>query len=37
MIFFEKKYKYFKQFENRINEILGDLRLKTEDRFRSIF
>lgn len=34
---FEKKYKYFKQFENRINEILGDLKLKTEDRFRSIF
>ena len=34
---FSKKPKYFKQFETRINEILGDLRLKTEDRFRSIF
>ena len=34
---FSKKPKYFKQFESRINEILGDLRLKTEDRFRSIF
>jgi hypothetical protein len=34
---FSKKPKYFKQFETRINEILGDLRLKTEDRFRSLF
>jgi hypothetical protein len=34
---FSKKPKYFKDFETRINEILGDLRLKTEDRFRSIF
>jgi hypothetical protein len=34
---FSKKPKYFKNFENRINEILGDLKLKTEDRFRSIF
>ncbi|MFX1316899.1 MAG: hypothetical protein ACFE9T_13640 [Promethearchaeota archaeon] len=34
---FEKKDKYFKNFESRINEILGDLKLKTEDRFRSIF
>ncbi|MFW9999559.1 MAG: hypothetical protein ACFE9Q_06750 [Candidatus Hodarchaeota archaeon] len=34
---FSKKPKYFKQFESRINEILGDLRLKTEDRFRSLF
>ncbi|MEE9378231.1 MAG: hypothetical protein V3V33_09360 [Candidatus Lokiarchaeia archaeon] len=34
---FSKKPKYFKQFENRINEILGDLKLKTEDRFRSLF
>jgi len=34
---FEKKHKYFKTFESRINEILGDLKLKTEDRFRSIF
>jgi hypothetical protein len=34
---FSKKPKYFKNFEARINEILGDLKLKTEDRFRSIF
>ncbi|UCD01190.1 MAG: hypothetical protein JSV23_09945 [Promethearchaeota archaeon] len=34
---FSKKPKYFKNFESRINEILGDLRLKTEDRFRSLF
>ncbi len=34
---FSKKPKYFKQFENRINETLGDLKLKTEDRFRSLF
>ena len=34
---FSKKPKYFKNFENRINETLGDLRLKTEDRFRSLF
>ncbi len=34
---FSKKAKYFKQFETRINELLGDLKLKTEDRFRSIF
>lgn len=34
---FSKKPKYFKDFETRINEILGDLKLKTEDRFRSIF
>ena len=34
---FSKKPKYFKQFETRINDILGDLRLKTEDRFRSLF
>ena len=34
---FSKKDKYFKKFADRINEILGDLRLKTEDRFRSIF
>jgi hypothetical protein len=34
---FSKKPKYFKQFESRVNEILGDLRLKTEDRFRSLF
>jgi hypothetical protein len=34
---FSKKPKYFRQFEIRINEVLGDLRLKTEDRFRSLF
>ncbi len=34
---FSKKPKYFKQFEERINQVLGDLRLKTEDRFRSLF
>ncbi|MCK4479418.1 MAG: hypothetical protein CEE43_09670 [Promethearchaeota archaeon Loki_b32] len=34
---FSKKPKYFKQFENRIDELLGDLKLKTEDRFRSLF
>lgn len=34
---FSKKPKYFKKFETRIDEILGDLKLKTEDRFRSIF
>jgi hypothetical protein len=34
---FSKKPKFFKDFETRINELLGDLKLKTEDRFRSIF
>jgi hypothetical protein len=34
---FAKKSKYFKNFTDRINEIFGDLRLKTEDRFRSLF
>ncbi|UCC19103.1 MAG: hypothetical protein JSV62_13535 [Promethearchaeota archaeon] len=34
---FSKKPRYFREFEIRINEVLGDLRLKTEDRFRSIF
>ncbi|MHA1294258.1 MAG: hypothetical protein ACTSQJ_16525 [Promethearchaeota archaeon] len=34
---FSKKKKFFRKFEPRINEILGDLRMKTEDRFRSIF
>ncbi|MFX1502356.1 MAG: hypothetical protein ACFFDH_15455 [Promethearchaeota archaeon] len=34
---FSKKSKYFKQFERRINDTLGDLKLKTEDRFRSLF
>ncbi len=34
---FAKKPKYFRKFEVRITEILGDLAKKTEDRFRSIF
>jgi len=34
---FSKKEKYFKKFEDRIDNIIGDLKLKTEDRFRSIF
>ena len=34
---FSKKKKYFRKFESRIDEVLGDLKLKTEDRFRSIF
>lgn len=34
---FSKKPKYFKKFQKRIDEILGDLKLKTEDRFRQIF
>ncbi|MCK4285123.1 MAG: hypothetical protein KAX18_02925 [Candidatus Lokiarchaeota archaeon] len=28
---------YFQQFEPRINEILGDLRFKIDDRLRSLF
>jgi len=34
---FSKKPKYFRKFENRISDILGDIKMKTEDRFRSIF
>ncbi len=34
---FEKKPKFFAKFESRMNEILGDLKLKTEDRFKSLF
>ncbi|MHA1147787.1 MAG: hypothetical protein ACTSR8_06040 [Promethearchaeota archaeon] len=34
---FTKKKKYFRKFESRVNDILGDLRLKIQDRFRSIF
>jgi hypothetical protein len=34
---FSKKGKFFRSFEQRIDEILGDLKLKIEDRFRSIF
>ncbi len=34
---FSKKDKYFRKFHDRINLILGDLRMKTEDRFKSLF
>ena len=34
---FEKKPKYFRKFEVRISDILGDLKMKTEDRFKSLF
>jgi len=34
---FNKKKKYFRKFEERVDEILGDLKLKIQDRFRSIF
>jgi len=34
---FSKKPKYFRKFDDRINQILGDIRMKTEDRFKSIF
>jgi len=35
---FSKKKKYFnKKFASRVDEVLGDLKLKTEDRFRAIF
>jgi hypothetical protein len=34
---FEKKGKYFRKFESKINDILGDLKMKTEDRFKSLF
>ena len=34
---FSKKPKYFRKFEERISQILGDIRMKTEDRFKSIF
>ncbi|MBY8982594.1 MAG: hypothetical protein KGD57_06580, partial [Candidatus Lokiarchaeota archaeon] len=36
-IFSKKKIFFEKKFTERIDNILGDLRLKTEDRFRSIF
>ena len=36
-VIFSKKQKYFKKFEDRINEVLGDIKMKTEDRFRSLF
>ena len=34
---FGKKKKYFRKFDSRIDEILGDLRMKSQDRFRSLF
>jgi hypothetical protein len=34
---FSKKEKYFKDFLERIDKILGDLKLKMEDRFKSLF
>ncbi|MFX1312622.1 MAG: hypothetical protein ACFFHD_08430 [Promethearchaeota archaeon] len=34
---FSKKPRYFKDFIQQIDEILGDLRLTKEDRIRSIF
>lgn len=34
---FSKRDKYFKNFYKRIDNILGDLKLKTEDRFKSLF
>jgi hypothetical protein len=34
---FSKKGKYFNDFQDRIDKILGDLKLKTEDRFKSLF
>lgn len=34
---FSKKPKYFKKFIPRIDDILGDLRLKIDDRIRTIF
>ena len=32
-----KEVDYFQKFESRINEILGDLRFKIDDRLRSLF
>ena len=34
---FKKQSNYFIEFESQIDEILGDLRLKIEDRINSIF
>ena len=34
---FSKDSEYFHEFESRINEILGDLKLKIDDRLRSLF
>jgi hypothetical protein len=34
---FSKDPKYFQKFESQINEILGDLRSKIDDRLRSVF
>lgn len=34
---FEKKGKFFRKFYSRIDDILGDLKMKPEDRFKSLF
>ncbi|UCD01041.1 MAG: hypothetical protein JSV23_09170 [Promethearchaeota archaeon] len=34
---FSEESKYFKKFEPQIDEILGDLRFKIDDRIRSVF
>jgi hypothetical protein len=34
---FSKKAIHFQKFESRINDILGDLRFKIDDRLRSLF
>jgi hypothetical protein len=34
---FSKKPKYFKDFGVKIDGVLGDLRLKLEDRIKSVF
>ena len=34
---YSKDAKYFKKSESRVNEILGDLRFKVEDRIKSVF
>jgi hypothetical protein len=34
---FQKKVKKFKKFEKRLDKIFGDLILKSEDRFKSLF
>jgi hypothetical protein len=34
---FMKKFGFFKEFEPKINKILGDLRFKLEDRIKTIF
>ncbi|MBD3339385.1 MAG: hypothetical protein GF353_09770 [Candidatus Lokiarchaeota archaeon] len=34
---FSKKNRFFRKFDGRVGEILGDLKMKTEDRFKSLF